>query len=129
MTDHDQQQDAQAAGGETPPDVVKRARGESGAVAKKEDLQPTWTDKDGVVHRKRILTGDRTTGKLHLGHYVGSLRNRVELQHHYDTYVLMADIQALTTHWENPKILKQSVMDVALDYLALGDWHGRLAVW
>lgn len=97
-----------------------RTKGESAAVARAEDLQPTWTDKQGNVHRKRILTGDRTTGKLHLGHYVGSLRNRVKLQHDYDTYILMADIQALTTHWENPKILKQSVMDVALDYMAVG---------
>ena len=47
--------------------------------------------------KKRILTGDRTTGKLHLGHYVGSLQSRVKLQHDYDTFILMADIQALTT--------------------------------
>ena len=71
-----------------------RSKGESGAVAKKADLQPTWTDKEGKVHRKRILTGDRTTGALHIGHYVGSLKNRVELQHQYDTFILMADVQA-----------------------------------
>ena len=99
---------------------AKRTKGDSGAVARDEDLQPTWTDKAGNVHRKRILTGDRTTGKLHLGHYVGSLRNRVKLQGQYDTFILMADIQALTTHWENPKILKESVREVALDYLAAG---------
>ncbi|MCB1188170.1 tryptophan--tRNA ligase [bacterium] len=98
----------------------QQSKGDSRAVARDEDLQPTWTDKDGNVHRKRILTGDRTTGKLHLGHYVGSLKNRVRLQREYDTFVLMADVQALTTHWENPKILKESVREVALDYLAVG---------
>ncbi len=99
---------------------VKRAKAESGAAVRLEDLQPTWTDKDGHVHRKRILTGDRTTGKLHLGHYVGSLKNRVKLQHEFDTFILLADVQALTTHWEKPEILRQSVMDVALDYMAVG---------
>ncbi len=100
-------------------DQVK-SKGDSRAVARDEDLQPTWTDKAGMVHRKRILTGDRTTGKLHLGHYVGSLKNRVKLQTQYDTFVLMADVQALTTHWENPKILRESVIQVALDYLSVG---------
>ncbi|MCB1218409.1 tryptophan--tRNA ligase [bacterium] len=98
----------------------QQGKGDSRAVARDDDLQPTWTDKDGNLHRRRILTGDRTTGKLHLGHYVGSLKNRVRLQKEYDTFVLMADVQALTTHWENPKILKESVREVALDYLAVG---------
>ncbi|MEP0814303.1 MAG: tryptophan--tRNA ligase [bacterium] len=70
--------------------------------------------------RKRILTGDRPTGKLHLGHYVGTLQNRVKLQYEYETYILIADVQALTTHYENPGMLAQSVRDVALDYLAVG---------
>jgi tryptophanyl-tRNA synthetase len=70
--------------------------------------------------RKRILTGDRTTGKLHLGHYVGSLKNRVELQDEYDTFILLADIQALTTHFDNPKLLKESIIDVTIDNLAVG---------
>ena len=48
--------------------------------------------------KKRILTGDRTTGRLHLGHYVGSLKSRVELQDAYETFILLADVQALTTH-------------------------------
>ena len=59
--------------------------------------------------KKRILTGDRTTGKLHLGHYVGSLKNRVALQDKYDTMILLADIQALTTHFENPGLLEHSI--------------------
>jgi tryptophanyl-tRNA synthetase len=69
---------------------------------------------------KRILTGDRPTGSLHLGHYVGSLQNRVRLQHDYDTYVLIADIQALTDNFEHPEKLEANVFEVALDYLAAG---------
>jgi tryptophanyl-tRNA synthetase len=69
---------------------------------------------------KRILTGDRPTGPLHLGHYVGSLKNRVKLQNEYDTYILIADIQALTDNFEHPEMLEANVMEVALDYLAVG---------
>jgi tryptophanyl-tRNA synthetase len=69
---------------------------------------------------KRILTGDRPTGPLHLGHYVGSLQNRVRLQDEYDTYVLVADIQALTDNFEHPENLAANVFEVALDYLAVG---------
>lgn len=69
---------------------------------------------------KRILTGDRPTGPLHLGHYVGSLQNRVRLQHEYDTYILIADIQALTDNFEHPEMLEANVFEVALDYLAVG---------
>lgn len=67
-----------------------------------------------------ILTGDRTTGPLHLGHYVGSLRNRVELQTTYDQYVLLADAQALTDNADNPEKVRRNVLEVALDYLAVG---------
>lgn len=70
--------------------------------------------------RKRILTGDRPTGPLHLGHYVGSLRNRVRLQEEYDTYIIIADVQALSTHFESPEELRENVMNVALDNLAAG---------
>lgn len=69
---------------------------------------------------KRILTGDRTTGKLHLGHYVGSLQNRVKLQDEYDTFILLADIQALTTHFERPELINKSIYDVAIDNLSVG---------
>lgn len=69
---------------------------------------------------KRILTGDRPTGPLHLGHYVGSLHNRVRLQDQYDTYVLIADVQALTDNFEHPDKLGDNVFEVALDYLAVG---------
>jgi tryptophanyl-tRNA synthetase len=70
--------------------------------------------------KKRILTGDRPTGPLHLGHYVGSLKNRVKLQHEYDTLCEIADVQMLTTHFEHPEFLKQTVRLVCLDYLAAG---------
>lgn len=69
---------------------------------------------------KRILTGDRPTGPLHLGHYVGSLQNRVKLQDEYDTFVLIADIQALTDNFERPEMLEANVLEVATDYLAVG---------
>lgn len=73
-----------------------------------------------MAQKKRILTGDRTTGKLHLGHYVGSLQNRVRLQNDYETFILMADIQALTTHFENPSLINGSIYDVAMDNLSVG---------
>ena len=72
---------------------------------------------------KIILTGDRPTGKLHIGHYVGSLRRRVELQNSglYDKiFVFEADGQALTDNIENPEKVRQNVIEVALDYLAAG---------
>ncbi|RAK07418.1 tryptophanyl-tRNA synthetase [Halanaerobium saccharolyticum] len=69
---------------------------------------------------KRILTGDRPTGKLHLGHYVGSLQNRVELQNEYDTFLIIADVQALTTNFDKPDKLSEDVRQVARDYLAAG---------
>lgn len=72
---------------------------------------------------KIILTGDRPTGKLHLGHYVGSLRSRVELQNNgnYDKmFVFMADVQALTDNAENPEKIRQNIIEVALDYLSVG---------
>ncbi len=67
-----------------------------------------------------ILTGDRTTGALHLGHYVGSLRNRVALQRTHRQFLLLADSQALTDHAEDPAMVARHVIDVALDYLAVG---------
>ncbi len=66
-----------------------------------------------------ILTGDRPTGKLHLGHYVGSLKNRVLLQNEdkYNMFVFLADQQALTDHAKESEIIKESIGNVALDYL------------
>lgn len=72
--------------------------------------------------KKRILTGDRPTGKLHLGHYVGSLANRVKLQDEYECFFIIADYHTLTTAPEKEKIakLKQNTRDLVLDYLAVG---------
>lgn len=70
--------------------------------------------------KQRILTGDRPTGPLHLGHLVGSLQSRVRLQREYDTFVLVADVQALTDNFEDPGKVRANVFEVALDYLAVG---------
>ena len=70
--------------------------------------------------KKIILTGDRPTGKLHLGHYVGSLANRIKLQAEYDQYIMIADIQALTDNFENPGKIVDNLYEVALDYLSVG---------
>lgn len=72
--------------------------------------------------KKVILTGDRPTGKLHIGHYVGSLKNRVDLQNsgEYDTFIMIADQQALTDNARDPEKIRHSLTQVALDYLAVG---------
>ncbi len=74
------------------------------------------------MERKRILTGDRPTGKLHLGHYVGSLRNRVRLQDEYECFFIIADLHMLTTRPNKEDIaqISQNVRDIVLDYLAVG---------
>lgn len=72
---------------------------------------------------KIILTGDRPTGRLHVGHYVGSLRRRVELQNsgeYNKIYIMIADAQALTDNFENPEKVRQNIIEVALDYLSCG---------
>ncbi len=76
-----------------------------------------------MANEKIILTGDRPTGRLHIGHYVGSLRRRVELQNEGDfkkMFVFIADAQALTDNIDNPEKVRQNVIEVALDYLACG---------
>ena len=72
--------------------------------------------------KKRILTGDRPTGKLHLGHYVGSLKNRVTLQEEYECYFIIADLHTLTTKPSKEDILqmRENIRDMVLDYLACG---------
>ena len=72
---------------------------------------------------KIILTGDRPTGRLHLGHFVGSLRRRVELQNSggfEKIYIMIADAQALTDNADNPEKIRQNIIEVALDYLSVG---------
>jgi tryptophanyl-tRNA synthetase len=70
--------------------------------------------------RPIILTGDRTTGPLHLGHYIGSLKNRVALQHSHEQFLLLADLQALTDNADDPAKIRRNVLEVAFDYLAVG---------
>lgn len=70
--------------------------------------------------KETVLTGDRPTGRLHLGHYAGSLKNRIMLQETHDQFVMIADAQALTDNAENPEKIREAVLDVALDYLSCG---------
>lgn len=69
---------------------------------------------------KTILTGDRPSGNLHLGHYFGSIKNRVELQKDYETFIEIADVQALTDNFDDPDKVRRSTYELALDYLACG---------
>ena len=72
--------------------------------------------------KKRILTGDRPTGKLHIGHYFGSLKTRVELQDNpeYEQFILIADTQALTDNFNNPEKVRKNVRELVKDYLSVG---------
>ena len=74
------------------------------------------------MDKKRILTGDRPTGRLHIGHYFGSLKKRVEMQNseEYEPYILIADVQALTDNFDNPEKVRKNVREVAIDYLSVG---------
>ncbi|MFR1182795.1 MAG: tryptophan--tRNA ligase [Clostridia bacterium] len=74
------------------------------------------------MDKKRILTGDRPTGKLHIGHYFGSLKKRLEMQESgkYDPYILIADVQALTDNFNNPEKVRKNIREVAMDYLSVG---------
>jgi tryptophanyl-tRNA synthetase len=72
------------------------------------------------MEKKNILTGDRPTGKLHLGHYFGSLKNRVELQDKYNTYIIIADVQALTDNFYTPEKVRDNIREVAIDNLSVG---------
>ena len=74
------------------------------------------------MKKKRILTGDRPTGRLHIGHYFGSIKKRIELQESglYDPYILIADVQALTDNFNNPEKVRKNVREVAIDYLSCG---------
>ena len=74
------------------------------------------------MEKKRIVTGDRPTGRLHIGHYFGSLKKRVEMQESgkYEPYILIADVQALTDNFNNPEKVRKNVREVAMDYLSIG---------
>ncbi len=72
------------------------------------------------IKKPRLLTGDTPTGRMHLGHWVGSLENRIAMQNDYDCYFIIANIHAFTTRVDKPNDIRQSVIDIATDYLAAG---------
>lgn len=73
------------------------------------------------MNKKIMLTGDRPTGRLHIGHYFGSLKNRVKMQDEYDEcYILVADVQALTDNFNNPEKVRDNIKEVVMDYLSVG---------
>ncbi len=82
-----------------------------------------------VSGHQRVLSGMRSTGKLHLGHYHGVLKNWVELQHEYECYFFIADWHALTTHYEDPSIIEDSVFQMAVDWLAAGVNPGSASIF
>lgn len=73
-----------------------------------------------TTQKQRVLTGDTPTGRLHLGHWLGSLENRVRMQDEYDCFFLIANMHAFTTRWNRPEEIRESVLDLVLDYLAAG---------
>src|ERR1700722_10351479 len=78
------------------------------------------TESTQITSRRRVLSGMRPTGKLHLGNYMGALYNWVQLQHQYECYFFVADYHALTTEYADTTNLQQNVNDVTLDFLAAG---------
>ena len=80
---------------------------------------------------KRILTGDRPTGRLHIGHYFGSLKKRVEMQNsgEYDMFILIADVQALTDNFNNPEKVRKNVRELAMDYLSCGIYPEKTTIY
>jgi len=73
-----------------------------------------------MQNKEIVLTGDRPTGNLHIGHYFGSIKKRLELQENYETYILVADVQALTDNFNNPEKVRKNVREVVIDYLSAG---------
>ena len=73
-----------------------------------------------MTKKDRILTGDRPTGNLHIGHYFGSLKNRIELQDKYETFIEVADVQALTDNFNNPEKVQRNVKEIVIDQLSAG---------
>ena len=72
------------------------------------------------MKKKTLLTGDRPTGPLHIGHYVGSLKNRIKMQSEYETFIMIADSQAITDNFDNIDKVRENVLQVVADYLACG---------
>ena len=82
-----------------------------------------------VVSHQRVLSGMRPTGKLHLGHYHGVLKNWIKLQHEYECFFFVADWHALTTHYEDVSIIEESVWDMIVDWLAVGVNPGSSSIF
>src|SRR5437879_2698160 len=77
----------------------------------------------------RLLTGDRPTGPLHLGHYVGTLENRVRLQDEYECFFIIADLHVLTTSYEDTSAIRTNVRELVLDYLSVGIDPGKSTIY
>src|SRR5205807_4419511 len=84
---------------------------------------------EAPVTQPRLLTGDRPTGKLHLGHYVGSLENRLRLQEEYECFFLIADYHVLTTGADRTREIKEHIYDLVLDYLSVGIDPARSTIY
>jgi len=82
-----------------------------------------------MIQNKRVLSGMRPTGKVHLGQYHGVLKNWLNLQHQYECYFFVADWHALTTHYHDPSLIKQSLWDMVIDWLAVGIDHGSACLF
>src|SRR5665213_3489680 len=78
------------------------------------------TENISTTPRRRVLSGMRPTGRLHLGNYMGALYNWVKLQHEYECYFFIADWHALTTDYADPSLLKQNIFEITLDFLSAG---------
>lgn len=107
---------------EMTEELMKDAVGQQLEAAQPQQKRSQLEQQQGAasIKRDRALTGDRVTGKLHLGHYAGSLKNRIVLQSQVDCYVMLADVQVLTTHFEEPGLIRTHLREMALDYLAAG---------
>jgi tryptophanyl-tRNA synthetase len=81
------------------------------------------------MEKKRILTGDRPTGRLHIGHLLGSLQNRVKLQDEYDEYILIANVQALADNFDNPRKVRENIEELLCDYYAAGIDFDKVTVF
>jgi tryptophanyl-tRNA synthetase len=79
--------------------------------------------------KKRVMTGDRPTGKLHLGNWVGSLKNRVRMQEGYECFFLVADLHSLTTEFRETSVIRENVRDMVLDYLSVGVDPGKSTIY
>src|SRR4029079_11716250 len=111
------------SGTRTDPRSRRCRRAPAGIASPHADLLDSATPGNlsmSTPARPRILTGDTPTGRLHLGHWVGSLENRVRLQDQYDCYFIIANIQAFSTRMDCPTEIHDNVIEIMLDYLAIG---------